>query len=92
MTLKPCRPVKCRKPKMSTHKGATWDKGSVVWKGVKRDCWLDTSWGHFAYFHDMSNENGAAQWYKFRHGETFTHKAPRQVGPGNDWNLDQDTA
>lgn len=38
-------------PKLSTHKGATWDEILVLWlDGSRLTGWVDTSWGSYVYF------------------------------------------
>ncbi len=38
-------------PKLSTHKGATWDEILVLWlDGSRLTGWVDTSWGNYVYF------------------------------------------
>lgn len=43
--------TKARKPKMTNHRGRTWDYCEVILpSGEKIDGWLDTSWGTRFYF------------------------------------------
>lgn len=45
--------VKCKKPKFSDHKGATWESCKVIAKdGTELEGFLDTSWGKYVYFND----------------------------------------
>jgi len=51
--MTPLRPIirSTRKPKMSDHKGATWDYIHIVLKDGKRiKGYLDTTWGNYVYF------------------------------------------
>jgi len=41
---------KCKKPKMSDHRGRTWDVGKIIIDGVKTEVLLDTTWGEYLYF------------------------------------------
>lgn len=53
--------MKCHRPKMRDHRGATWDQHKIIdAKGGEHTGHLDTSWGQFFYFpHD-------GQWRKAR--------------------------
>ena len=43
--------TKCKQPKMSDHRGATWDSCKVIdVKGNTHNGYLDTSWGNYFYF------------------------------------------
>lgn len=43
--------IKCHKPKMSDHRGRTWDSISVILpNGQQINGYLDTTWGHYVYF------------------------------------------
>ena len=43
--------VKCKRPRMTDHRGRTWDQCDVIdAQGVKLTGYLDTTWGHFFYF------------------------------------------
>jgi hypothetical protein len=53
--------IKTKRPKMTEHRGRTWDTISVIINGVEQDMWLDTSWGDYGYI-VLNN-----QWYKFKH-------------------------
>lgn len=52
---------KTQKPRMSNHRGRTWDCFNLVLPdGTKTDAHLDTTWGDFFYFvHE-------GQWFKGR--------------------------
>lgn len=54
--------TKCKKPKFSHFKGATWDVGNIFIDTVKYDAHIETSWGRFLYFQCGENEN----WYKLK--------------------------
>lgn len=42
---------KCGRPKMSDHRGATWDSCRVIdINGADHNGYLDTSWGQYFYF------------------------------------------
>lgn len=49
---------KTRRPKMTSHRGRTWDYVGRTENGI--DVLMDTTWGAYGYFKDA---NG--QWYKF---------------------------
>lgn len=51
---------KCKKPKMSDHRGRTWDTGKLIINEKETKVWLDTTWGEYIYFQIESN------WYKVR--------------------------
>lgn len=42
--------AKCKKPKMTDHRGRTWDHGYIWIDGEKIKVWLDTTWGDYLYF------------------------------------------
>lgn len=51
--------TKCKRPKMRSHRGRTWDWCPVILhSGTKIDGYYDTSWGEYFYF-TLNN-----QWYK----------------------------
>lgn len=51
--------IKCHKPKMTDHRGRTWDTMPIILPdGTKTDGYLDTTWGYYIYF-VIDN-----QWYK----------------------------
>lgn len=55
--------TKCRKPRMTSHRGRTWDYSdrlTVGLMGHKVTGLLDTSWGQYVYF-QYGPEN---QWFK----------------------------
>ncbi len=52
----------CSRPKMSCHRGRTWDTFTVIdAAGNKLDGHLDTTWGHYFYF-----RTSADTWRKAR--------------------------
>ena len=55
--------VACNRPKMSEHRGRTWDYCTVIAiDDSKVDGYLDTSWGQWFYFKPF----GETQWRKAR--------------------------
>lgn len=59
--------TKCKKPRFSCTKGATWDTGIIKIDDKEYDAHLDTSWGEYIYFqYGESN-----QWYKVRMRSTY---------------------
>jgi hypothetical protein len=53
--------VKCAKPRMRDHRGATWDFHTIIdTKGNRHTGYLDTSWGQYFYF------QYGTQWRKAR--------------------------
>lgn len=71
--------IKCKKPKMSNHRGRTWDKCDLIFQdGTVGEGYLDTTWGSYVYFHD----NVMVQWYKFEFSKFM------DIGKGdNKWDL-----
>lgn len=51
--------IKTRKPKMSEHRGRTWDTDRIVLDGEIVWVWRDFTWGSYNYFLFQ------CEWYKF---------------------------
>jgi hypothetical protein len=51
---------KCKRPKFTNVKGATWDHGMCTIDGEEYKLYLDTTWGEYVYFqYDVF-------WYKIK--------------------------
>ena len=56
--------IKCKMPKMSNHRGRTWDTCYVLdTDNLTITGFLDTTWGEYVYI--LKNN----QWYKFKFSE-----------------------
>ncbi len=53
------RMTKTKRPKMSQHRGRTWDRDSIIINGESQDVWRDFTWGSCNYI----NLDGG--WYRF---------------------------
>lgn len=61
--------VKTRKPKMTCHRGRTWDQDRITLDGEDVYVWRDFTWGSFNYIEIDG------QWFKFTIDATdFTGK------------------
>jgi hypothetical protein len=60
--ITPVSADKVYKPKMSCHRGRTWDEGCVYIDGVKYAAFTDTTWGMNIYIQYGSELN----WYKIK--------------------------
>lgn len=53
--------IKTTQPKLSNHRGRTWDYCEVIINGNSYRGYLDTTWGKFVY---LCTED-KSEWYKF---------------------------
>lgn len=60
--------IKCKKPKMTDRNGRTWDYCKVIFTdGTEHEGYLDTTWGHYFYFHIMGEKFSTSEWRKMKH-------------------------
>ncbi len=67
--------TKCKRPKMSEHRGRTWDHGHIAIDNEEKTVYLDTTWGFYCYF----CENG--QWYKIKMMNDRFYKPNYDINP-----------
>lgn len=78
----------CKRPKMSNHRGRTWDQATVTLPGGEQvTCYTDTTWGARFYFPFGDRWYSAPVNYQICGSLDFDLRPERWELPKNGWDL-----